>query len=256
MCRGSNPKCFLKTMPATHDDPTFSVTPHQRWRKNDASRLPPIASTSARFEWTTVFLSTMSMGLENSRSRGRQKYKNHEGVDKVVLAITAHCAAHPQAQGSEAAAPFLNPWHLNACRPTTLGGMRPIHFVASFFWSHPLPGRTLASFSGGDAMNNPIKYLLALSLATAPLWASADSWKDESGHGKRHGGGREIKEAYWDGHCKVERKFDKSGEYKEERKCRAPKYGHQGPAPVYIPAPGPHPHGGPGIVIHGTVRIP
>lgn len=66
-------------------------------------------SAPARFEWTTVFLSTLSMGLENSGSRGRQKYKNLKGVDEVVLAITAHCAAHPQAQASEAAKPFLNP---------------------------------------------------------------------------------------------------------------------------------------------------
>lgn len=66
-------------------------------------------SASARFEWTTVFLSTLSMGLENSRSRGKQKYKNHEGVDEVVTAINAHCVAHPEAQASEAAAPFLNP---------------------------------------------------------------------------------------------------------------------------------------------------
>ncbi len=64
---------------------------------------------AARFEWTTVFLSTLSMGLENSRSRGKQKYKNHEGVDEVVKAIDTHCTANPQAQASEAAAPFLNP---------------------------------------------------------------------------------------------------------------------------------------------------
>lgn len=66
-------------------------------------------SPAARFEWTTVFLSTLSMGLENSRSRGKQKYRNHEGVDEVVTAINAHCVANPQAQASEAAAPFLNP---------------------------------------------------------------------------------------------------------------------------------------------------
>lgn len=64
---------------------------------------------AARFEWTTVFLSTLSMGLETSRSRGKQKYKNHEGIDEVVTAISAHCVANPQAQASEAAAPFLNP---------------------------------------------------------------------------------------------------------------------------------------------------
>lgn len=66
-------------------------------------------SSAARFEWTTVFLSTLSMGHETSRRKGQQKYKNHEGVDEVVTAISAHCVAHPEAQASEAAAPFLNP---------------------------------------------------------------------------------------------------------------------------------------------------
>ena len=88
--------------------------------------------------------------------------------------------------------------------------------------------------------------------------ASADPWKDESGKGRERGGyarydsdfpgrgyGRELrfdrdefrgrgyggegerrrerrafKEEYDDGNCKVERKLEKSGEYKEERKCR------------------------------------
>ena len=51
--------------------------------------------------------------------------------------------------------------------------------------------------------------------------ALADPHKDESGHGygKRHGK-REHKEEYWDGRCKVERKWEKNGEYKEERKCK------------------------------------
>lgn len=66
-------------------------------------------TAAARFEWTTVFLSTLSMGHETSRRKGQQKFKNHEGVDEVVTAIDAHCVAHPQAQASEAAAPFLNP---------------------------------------------------------------------------------------------------------------------------------------------------
>lgn len=63
----------------------------------------------SRFEWTTVFLSTLSMGHETSRRKGMQKYKNNEGVEEVIAAISVHCAAHPEAQASEAAAPFLNP---------------------------------------------------------------------------------------------------------------------------------------------------
>lgn len=97
-------------------------------------------------------------------------------------------------------------------------------------------------------------HLLSLSalLLAFPLAASADPWKDESGHGKGRGHERrEFKEEYWDGNCKVERKLEKSGEYKEERKCK-------GPRPVYyeqVPAPGAVVVE-PNITIHGTVRIP
>jgi hypothetical protein len=94
--------------------------------------------------------------------------------------------------------------------------------------------------------------------------AAADPHKDESGHGHgrgKHGkhAGREYKEKYWDGNCKVERKFGKNGEYKEERKCQggraygqAPAYG---PAPVHAPVPVYGPVPGQGIVIQGTVRV-
>nr|WP_240531474.1 hypothetical protein [Variovorax boronicumulans] len=76
----------------------------------------------------------------------------------------------------------------------------------------------------------------------------ADPHKDESGHGRGKGWhkDREHKEEYWDGRCKVERKWDKDGEYKEERKCKgkqarvrndAPYYAE--PQPVYVaPRPG------------------
>jgi hypothetical protein len=65
--------------------------------------------------------------------------------------------------------------------------------------------------------------------------ASADPHKDESGKGRWRGGyersydhgyerhrreRRAFKEEYDDGRCKVERKLEKSGEYKEEVKCR------------------------------------
>lgn len=74
----------------------------------------------------------------------------------------------------------------------------------------------------------------ALALLSTP--AIADPWKDESGHGKwrgeygyrdddrRYSYGREDKEEFWDGNCKVERKWERSGEYKEERKCQYGRY--------------------------------
>ena len=80
--------------------------------------------------------------------------------------------------------------------------------------------------------------LLTLTLTSAGV-AQADPWKDESGHGRhgRHGGG--WKEEYWDGNCKVERKWEGNGEYKEERKCKRPRERvYTEPAPVVVvPAP-------------------
>lgn len=66
-----------------------------------------------------------------------------------------------------------------------------------------------------------IKHLIVpLALLALSSVASADPDKDESGkgrHGYKHG---EHKEEYWDGDCKVERKWKKHGEYKEKRKCK------------------------------------
>lgn len=106
-----------------------------------------------------------------------------------------------------------------------------------------------------------MKKLLALLLSAAvvlPLQAVADPDKDESGHGRGRGRGhdkREFKEEYWDGNCKVERKYEKHGRYKEERKCKGPRHGYYEAAPVYVPV---HPpvRQDPGITINGTVRIP
>jgi len=64
--------------------------------------------------------------------------------------------------------------------------------------------------------------LVAAMLLAVP--ASADPDKDESGKGRHHGK-REFKEEFWDGDCKVKRK-SKDGEYKEERKCRAPRHAY------------------------------
>lgn len=71
-----------------------------------------------------------------------------------------------------------------------------------------------------------------LALAIAPVSVLADSGKDESGHGKHRHGSHSYKHEYWDGNCKVEIK-QKSGEYKEERKCKAPAHVHA-PASIYV----------------------
>lgn len=83
-----------------------------------------------------------------------------------------------------------------------------------------------------------ISAVLALGLLTGA--ASADPHKDESGKGRWRGEyyrsyngpeyrygyerprreRRAFKEEYDDGRCKYERKLEKSGEYKEEVKCR------------------------------------
>lgn len=73
--------------------------------------------------------------------------------------------------------------------------------------------------------------LLAVMVAFAAMPASADPDRDESGHGRKserrvHQGG-EYKEEYRDGNCKVERKWERNGGYKEETKCKGPR----GPAP-------------------------
>jgi len=76
--------------------------------------------------------------------------------------------------------------------------------------------------------------LAILILGSAGV-ASADPWKDESGHGRYEGHGddwgprrhhddrryehRAYKEEYRRGGCKVERKWDRGG-YKEEVKCK------------------------------------
>jgi hypothetical protein len=89
--------------------------------------------------------------------------------------------------------------------------------------------------------------------------ASADPDKDESGHGRWRGGyvrgydgprrgygydyerprreRRAFKEEYDDGRCKVERKWERNGEYKEERKCRGGRRSPRGAAYGYQPYP-------------------
>lgn len=102
------------------------------------------------------------------------------------------------------------------------------------------------------------RLLLCAAVMLAPFAANADPDKDESGHGKWRGRGhdkREYKEEYWDGNCKVERKYEKHGEYKEERKCKGQRHGYYEPAPVYVPVYPSHRQDS-GVTINGTVRIP
>jgi surface antigen len=75
---------------------------------------------------------------------------------------------------------------------------------------------------------------LPVAAALVLVWtgaAHADPDKDESGHRRGHKHG-EYKEEFWDGNCKVERKWGKHGEYKEEVKCK----GRDRPPPrvVYV----------------------
>jgi hypothetical protein len=66
-----------------------------------------------------------------------------------------------------------------------------------------------------------------LGLLTAP--ALADPWKDESGKGRwgydrgayrAYNYDREYKQEFYRGLCKIERKWERNGEYKEETKCK------------------------------------
>lgn len=80
--------------------------------------------------------------------------------------------------------------------------------------------------------------LLALStaavLSLAPLAAEADSDR----HHHRHG--REYKEKYWEGNCRVERKWKRNGEYQEKRKCRDDyRQGYMAPPQVVMPMTAP-----------------
>lgn len=93
-------------------------------------------------------------------------------------------------------------------------------------------------------MNKLPLLLLPAALLALPLSALSDH--------------RDYKEEYWDGNCKVERKFKKNGDYKEERKCKGGAPAYVVPAPVQAPMPvapliGPVIE--PGITIRGQVRL-
>lgn len=94
--------------------------------------------------------------------------------------------------------------------------------------------------------------LLPAILFTMSSIAFADPDKDESGHDRKHDR-RNQKVEFWDGNCKVERKFEKDGGYKEKRKCKGNQGYYTQAQPVYAPTPvyvEPS-----GVVIQGTVRV-
>jgi hypothetical protein len=76
----------------------------------------------------------------------------------------------------------------------------------------------------------------AIVLGATPLLARDDSFSDE-GRGPPPGGpglyerisahygpmGRNVKEEFRDGPCKIERKWEKDGDYYERIKCRGPR---------------------------------
>jgi hypothetical protein len=74
-----------------------------------------------------------------------------------------------------------------------------------------------------------VSAILIAALMALPSAAAADPWKDESGKGRWRGEyrdnsrghyAREYKEEFRRGDCKIERKWERSGEYKEEIKCK------------------------------------
>ncbi|WP_105101464.1 RT0821/Lpp0805 family surface protein [Microbulbifer pacificus] len=58
---------------------------------------------------------------------------------------------------------------------------------------------------------------LSMSLYADP--PEGRGWKKNDKHHKH-----EYKEEYWDGNCKVERKWNGKGDYKEESTCKAPRH--------------------------------
>jgi surface antigen len=79
-------------------------------------------------------------------------------------------------------------------------------------------------------MFKPALWIAALCAVLASPLAHADRDKDESGKGRGHGHGHayghERKEEFWQGDCKIKRKWEKDGEYKEERKCKGSRPDH------------------------------
>ncbi|SHE89264.1 Surface antigen [Microbulbifer donghaiensis] len=77
-------------------------------------------------------------------------------------------------------------------------------------------------------------FAIASSLATATYADPPEGrgWKKHRKHDRYV-----AKEEYWDGNCKVERKWEADGDYKEERKCKAVHHHHQPVAQVVVLPP-------------------
>ena len=65
-----------------------------------------------------------------------------------------------------------------------------------------------------------MKKILALVSICLPVVLIATPLSSQAHDRHHHHHKREHKEEYWDGQCKIERKWKKNGEYKEKRKCR------------------------------------
>lgn len=72
-------------------------------------------------------------------------------------------------------------------------------------------------------MKKKITKIFAVSaLLSMSLSATAGSWYDKYDRGHK----RSFKQTteYYDGNCKVKRKYKKNGSYEEKRKCKKPSY--------------------------------
>ena len=79
--------------------------------------------------------------------------------------------------------------------------------------------------------------ILSVCLPVALIAAPSTSLAHDHGHRHHHHHKRDHKEEYWDGQCKVERKWKDNGEYKEKRKCKDRHHAHRAPQPVYVAPP-------------------
>ncbi len=64
-------------------------------------------------------------------------------------------------------------------------------------------------------------YMLPIAVFAAPLAANAAAWQDE--HGGRRYDDAPV-QVFWEGNCKIERKFDRDGALLERRTCRGERY--------------------------------
>lgn len=85
-------------------------------------------------------------------------------------------------------------------------------------------------------MKSLLPLAAALMISAAPAFAQSDSFKDDPGPVRPGPGlydrisshygpmGRDVKEEFRDGPCKVTREWEKDGDYYERIKCRGPRH--------------------------------